>query len=665
MTLLFLALACFLCGGMLSLLVGRRFLACQLTSLFAGAGCAIGFAASLFLLIQGRTATAHVPIPLPIGQAVFLADPLACFFLLPVFFIGFFSSLLLPVRMKGYETPVHFGQQCFFFCIFLAGMVTVLLAADAIFFLIAWECMSMAPFFLLAPEDKNAKQRYASWIYLIVAHLGALPLLLLFALMIQEAGGASFMHLYAFDAWQSAGFLFVLALLGFGMKMGLAPLHVWMPEAHSLAPVDVTILLSGTMVNIGLYGIVRVLGMLGSPSPWWGYTLIILGVVSGVMGIVFALAQSDMKRSLAFSSSDNMGIVALALGSGILAALNGSAVATVLLLGGGLLHVWNHSLFKGLLFLSASAAAHATGTTTINNLGGLQKRMPIAGGCMALGAAAISGLPPLNGFMGELLMYVGFALAGMASAGSESTLFFWLGLFALAGIAGMSLLCFTRLYGLVFLGAPRSSAYAEIHPTDPRWNGAMLALAAACVLACLGAPLLFGLLEPVIVWLGVRMQLPVGLGAGAFVFPGEVLRSAALACAGFVGLVGVFYFAYRHKRSKTSAGAGPTWDCGYALPSARMQYTSGGFAQFPATVLRGFLRPRMSTPRIKEVFPTSASATLEAPDWILKLWGRTLFSLINYMADKAKRFQHGLLNAYVLYILVTLIVTLIWAVGKI
>ena len=164
----------------------------------------------------------------------------------------------------------------------------------------------------------------------------AVLLLLLFALMIQEAGGASFMHLYAFDAWQSAGFLFVLALLGFGMKMGLAPLHVWMPEAHSLAPVDVTILLSGTMVNIGLYGIVRVLGMLGSPSPWWGYTLIILGVVSGVMGIVFALAQSDMKRSLAFSSSDNMGIVALALGSGILAALNGSAVATVLLLGGGL-----------------------------------------------------------------------------------------------------------------------------------------------------------------------------------------------------------------------------------------------------------------------------------------------------------------------------------------
>lgn len=664
MTLLFLALACFLGGGAIALLLGRRFLACRVTSVFAGAGCATGFAGSLLLLVQGRTATAHLPIPLPIGQAVFLVDPLACFFLLPVFFIGFFSSLLLPVRMRGYETPVHFGRQCFFFCMFLAGMVAVLLAADAIFFLMAWECMSMAPFFLLAPEDKNAKQRYASWIYLIVAHLGALPLLLLFAMMIQEAGGASFMHLYAFEAWQSAGFLFVLALLGFGMKMGLAPLHVWMPEAHSLAPVDVTILLSGTMVNIGLYGIMRILGMLGTPSPWWGYTLMILGIASGVMGIVFALAQSDMKRSLAFSSSDNMGIVALALGSGILAALNGSSAATVLLLGGGLLHVWNHSMFKGLLFLSASAAAHATGTTTINSLGGLQKRMPIAGGCMALGAAAISGLPPLNGFMGELLMYMGFALAGAAGAGSESTLLFWLGLFALAGIAGMSLLCFTRLYGLIFLGVPRSRASTEIHPTDPRWNGAMLALAAACVLACLAAPLLFGLLEPVIVWLGVRMRLPVALGAEAFAFPTGLLRYAALVCAGFAGLVGVFFLAYRRKRGKTAAGAGPTWDCGYALPSARMQYTSGGFAQFPATVLRGFLRPRMSTPRIKEIFPVSASATLEAPDWILKFWGKTLFALVIHAADKAKRFQHGLLNAYVLYILVTLIVTLVWAVGK-
>ena len=660
----FLVLGLFAIGGILALLCGRNLMACKLASIFSTLACTLGFGLALTLLLQGKTLSAELPIVLPLGKAVFVLDPLSCFFLLPVFFIGFFSSLILPERLQSHELPVHYGRQCFFFCAFLFCMSLVLVAAEAFFFLIAWECMSLAPFFLLAPEDKNANQRYASWIYLIVAHLGALPLLLLFASMSQETGSGLFAHFHIFAStvqWQSAGLFFVLALLGFGMKMGLAPLHVWMPEAHSLAPVDVTILLSGTMVNIGLYGILRTLSLLGLPAEWWAYALMGMGALSGLLGIIFALAQTNLKRSLAFSSSDNMGIVALGIGAGILSALDGTSLATVFFFAGALLHVWNHSIFKGLLFLSGAAVVQATGTTTISHLGGLQKKMPVAGTSMAIGAAAISGLPPLNGFIGELLIYIGFALAATASKESAHPLIFWLGIFVLATIAGLSLLCFSRLYALIFLGAPRSDSYSAAKNTAGFWKLAMKSLAVCCFVASLGAPLLFYVITPVILQLIYDLQLFIIRPDFAPVT--QTLTYASLSCAGFIALALSLVLAHRRKKQQTPQAAGPTWDCGYALPSARMQYTSGGFAQFPSKVLRSFMRAEVEMPKFAGAFPEPAKASFFAPDWILNLWGRTLFAAMLTIGAKAKYIQHGKLNAYVLYILITLIATLSFALG--
>ncbi len=663
MTFLFTALVLFALGGILALVNGKNYAACKVASAFASIGCLLGFTAALAMLVQGETASATLPVNLPIGQISFKLDPLACFFLLPVFFIGFFSSLILPQRMMRHQRPVHFGRQSFFFCFFLLGMCLVITAAEGFFFLLSWECMSLAPFFLLAPEDKNQAQRYSSWLYLIVAHLGAIPLILLFASMMQEAGSGHFVDFATFANWQNVNLLFILAIIGFGMKMGLAPLHIWMPEAHSLAPVDVTILLSGTMVNIGLYGILRVLGMLGVPAMWWAYALMLLGAISGILGIVLALAQGNLKRSLAFSSSDNMGIVALGIGSAILAALNGFSLAATFLFAGALLHVWNHSIFKALLFLSGASVVDATGTTSISHLGGLQKKMPVAGTSMAIGAAAISGLPPLNGFMGEMLLYTGFALAATAGIGTVQPLIFWFGLFILATIAGLSLLCFSRLYALIFLGAPRSESYQAARATSGAWKFAMQTMAVCCLLASLTSPLLFSLIKKVITQLWASIGFKADLTTANLNAASLTLIYVTMACAGFIIFATAVVYTYKKMQRKRGSAAGPTWDCGYALPSARMQYTAGSFTQFPSKVLRPFLRAKTNTPFIEDYFPTQRAHSFQAPDWILNLWNKVMLSTVVAFGEKTKVIQHGRLNAYVLYILLALITTLAFALG--
>lgn len=666
MHMLYVVLLLLLGGGAASLALGKSPRALTAASAASVLASLLGFHFSLGIFLENSTFSGQLPLPLPLGHCLLHIDSLASVFLLPVFLLSAIGGALLPARILALEEsadlPVRYGRHGFFYCTLIAAMVLVLTAADAIFFLIAWEIMSLAPFFLISPQDRDSKERFATWIYLVAAHLGVLPLLLLFALMSVEAGSSAFAVLHAFADWQSAGALFALAVIGFGLKMGLVPLHMWMPEAHASAPGHVAVLLSGAMLNLGLYGVLRVLTLLGSAPVWWAYTLMAAGAVSGVTGIVLGLAQSDMKRTLAYSSAENMGIILLALGAGLLAANNGAATASALLLAGAFLHMWNHSLFKSLLFLGANAVKEATHVTTSRLLGGLQKRIPFTGGCFAFGCAAIAGVPPLNGFMSELVMYMGFAF-GSESVDGATSLLFWVAFFLLGAIAGLALFAFTRLFGLVFLGSPRSAASLEAREPEPLLRGMLLFLALACLCVSLGGHWLIRGLEPLLTSFTLRLSLPAPLAPADFTPGVEALRWYAL--CGLLLLLIFSATALLRKRTVAANGSSgsPTWDCGYRLPSARMQYSGGSFSLSLALLLKPLLRPLLEVPVIRGLFPAAEKSLMASPDWPTELWERLLFRPVAALADKAKELQLGLVNVYVLYIFIALMTALVWALG--
>ena len=651
-----------LCGGCVALCLGRTPRACLIASLVTVPASFAGLAAALAALWQGIETTVFLPWPLPLGSCRFSLDPLASAFLIPVFLISAVTACVLPARATLFEDQTHLGRHCFFFCLLSASMALVIQAADAFFFLLLWEVMSLAPFFLLAANDKNASDRYASWIYLAAAHLGALPLLLFFCALASQAGFSNFDAMMLQGHWQHSTLLFFLALIGFGAKSGLFPLHIWMPEAYASPPGHVAALLSGAMVNMGLYGIMRSMCLLGN-SPDWAYILLIVGAVSGVMGIVLALVQADIKRTLAYSSAENMGIVMLALGGALLALRHHAALAFVLLLLGALLHIWNHSLCKSLLFLAVNTVKESASVTTLQRLGGLGKRMPLTGGCFATGSAAIAGVPPLNGFLGELLMYLGFAFGAGATSGTEAAFVFWIAFFVLGAIAGFSLYAFTRVYGLAFLGVARSPEAMQAHDPERALRLIMLILAFACLGVSFAGPLLLELFMPLINWFMLRVTTCALIPANEAPAVAAVLDGYALAACAVPLLFGLCWLLRYLAVRRNGSVAGPTWGCGYAVPSSRIQYTGGSFSLSAALLLKPLIRPKFDSAKPDGLFPDSSRARLTTPDWPTAAWTRMVFRPIAFVAEHAKDVQHGHLNLYILYILVALMAALVWALG--
>ncbi|MDL2316292.1 hypothetical protein LJC59_04350 [Desulfovibrio sp. OttesenSCG-928-A18] len=684
MLILFATLVLLLGGAFASLFLrrGKWALYVPACALALAALAGIGFCA--YALLQPSGLQASLPLPLPLGACLFSVDHISALFLIPVFLLSGLGGVLMPFRVRALEWAssgvpgvtvkggdIQHGRHGFFYCILSAAMVLVLSASDAVFFLIAWEIMSLTPFFLISPQDKDSKERYAVWIYLVAAHLGALVLLLLFADMSVQADSTSFAVMESFarqSGWQGAGLLFVLALVGFGVKAGLAPLHMWMPEAHASAPGHVAVLLSGTMLNLGIYGIVRLLTLLApdaftalAPDRfWWSYLLMGIGAFSAVFGILLALAQSDMKRTLAYSSAENMGLICLALGAALLAGARGADKACVLLLAGAVLHMWNHSLFKSLLFLGANAVKESTHVTTIRHLGGLQKRIPLTGGCMALGCAAIAAVPPLNGFMSELLMYLGLAFGSEATRGTENPLIFWGLFFVVGSVAGLALFAFTRMFGLIFLGTPRSPESLEAKEPDRVLQSGMLLLAVLCLGVSLAAPWLFSLVEHS---LRATLLSAAGTGTTDLSFAHELMYWYALAALVLLALFSLAWLVRRSASWKSGPGESPTWDCGYRYPSARMQYSGGSFSLSLALVLRPLLRPMLRIPAIRDLFPQRQHAVMSSPDWPSALWERLLFNPVSALAEWTKNLQSGLVNVYVLYIFIALVAALTWALG--
>jgi formate hydrogenlyase subunit 3/multisubunit Na+/H+ antiporter MnhD subunit len=453
-----------------------------------------------------------------------------------------------------------------------------------------------------------------------------------------------------------ASVLFLLAVVGFGTKAGFMPLHVWLPEAHPAAPSHVSALMSGVMIKTGIYGLLRAFTFLGTPPLWWGWLLIAIGLTSGVLGMLFALAQHDLKRMLAYSSVENIGIIALGLGVGLLGLSTASPLLMVLGFGGALLHVLNHAMFKGLLFLGAGAVVQRTGTHEIDELGGLLKRMPWTAAAFLVGAVAISGLPPLNGFAGEFLIFFGAFKGGMSTGGEIAVPLLVL-IVALALIGGLAVAGFTRAFGIVFLGQPRSEHVGRAHEVDQTMRWPMLVLAAGCVLVGLLAPVAAGCLQTVLRTVTAQQPDVVAENLGAVISP---LMFVVIGAVAFLALMLVLIILRRGLLAGRRVEAGTTWGCGYAEPSARIQYTASSFAQPVTELFRRLLgtKKRVSEPR--GLFPAEAALKTETPDLSREEMFRPMFERANEWLSRLRWLQHGNVQLYVLYIAVTLMVLLVW-----
>ncbi|MGA9452845.1 MAG: proton-conducting transporter membrane subunit [Verrucomicrobiia bacterium] len=659
MTLLLFAMAILLVGAVAVLLLSRTglnwsWLATGSVVIAAG----LGSIPAVQALLGGPVEQLHLPWSMPFGEFFIELDPLSAWFLIPTLLLSALSAIYGVEYLRSWEGKRSLGPVWFNYCLLVLGMVLVLVARNAVLFLVAWELMALASFFLVIFEHEKESVREAGWIYFVATHLGTAFLLAFFLLLARETGSMDF------DVWAKQGIhaqglasvLFLLAVIGFGTKAGFMPLHVWLPEAHPAAPSHVSALMSGVMIKTGIYGLLRAFTFLGMPPLWWGWGLITIGVTSGVLGVLFALAQHDLKRLLAYHSVENIGIIALGLGVGLLGMSTGSFVLIVLGFGGALLHVVNHALFKGLLFLGAGAVLHGTGKLEIDHLGGLLKRMPWTAVTFLVGAVAISGLPPLNGFVSEFMIFLGAFKGGISTDGPIAVPLLAV-IAALALIGGLAAACFTKAFGMVFLGEPRSEHGSHAHETGWAMRLPMLALAAGCVLIGLFAPAVVGCLQPVLENVtGQRAEivseyLISATGPLAFVVIGAVA---------FLLLLFVLILLRRGLLAGRQVEQSVTWGCGYAQPTARMQYTASSFAQPLTDLFRPLLGTRKKVVPPRGFFPTEAALETVTPDLTHEEMYRPMFERLNEWLSQVRWLQHGKVQLYVLYIAVTLIVLLVW-----
>ena len=581
------------------------------------------------------------------GNSIIGIDSLSAFFLVPVFLMGGLGSIYGIGYWSQLSHLRNSRKLQLFWGLLIAGMSLLVISRHAMAFLFGWEVMALSAFFLVSTEDHKEECRRAGWIYLIATHIGTLTLFAMFALW-RWATGSYDLKPVASDAISLCvmNILFFLSLLGFGIKAGVMPFHFWLPGAHANAPSHISAILSGVVLKMGIYGLVRFMSLLPAPPYMWGGLILLLGSISGLLGVVFAIAQHDLKRLLAYHSVENIGIILMGLGLAMLGRSADRPEWIVLGLAGCLLHTWNHSLFKSLLFLSAGSVVHSVHTRNIDSLGGLAKTMPWTAAMFAIGAVAICGLPPLNGFVSELFVYLGL-FGTMITAGAMGSAAVIVAP-VLAMIGALAVACFVKVYGAVFLGNPRTDATAHAHESPFSMRVPMMILAAACFVIGLTPVLLTSILDTVISDWTIESNLPM-IGIGTVV----PLKAISFMSISLVILV-ISIAAFVRLRSGFSRCVG-TWDCGYACPTSRIQYTASSFAQMIVGMFQWVLHPHIRHAHIDGLFPKPTKMHSNVDDIILD---RVIMPVSRKFAKWFgwfRRFQQGITQQYLLYILIIVI----------
>jgi formate hydrogenlyase subunit 3/multisubunit Na+/H+ antiporter MnhD subunit len=622
----------------------------------AGAAVALLLACVAFVALAGPPLTAVMPLGLPDLPFHVRIDALSAFFLLligaasfavSIFSIGYFAS-------SGDATP---GLIAFQYHVFLAAMASVVIADDAYAFMVAWEAMALASFFLVTTDHRIPEIRRAGFLYLLIAHVGAIAILLCFGVLQGGTDDYTFagMRVASLDnGWSTT--VFFLALAGFGAKAGLLPLHVWLPEAHPAAPSPVSALMSGVMLKTAIYGLLRVtFDLMHTQLWWWGVIALALGLATALFGVVYAAVQTDMKRLLAYSSIENIGIIVAGIGLTILFSAYDKSLLAAIALTAVLYHCLNHAFFKTLLFLAAGAVLHATHERGLGKLGGLIHRMPWVAWLALVGTLAIAGLPPLNGFVSEWLLVQAFLFTpGLPQ--SFVNMLVPLAAAALVLAAALGAYVMVKFYGVIFLGRPREPNLAYAHDAGPPERAALLWLAAGCVLLGIFPVTVIAVLDPVNVLL-VGRGASNAFGSWLLLAPIDADRSSYSPLIVLVVVAAVVLLTMRvvHRHYHGRIRTAPPWDCGFPQQTPRMQDSADGFGQPIRQVFEPFFRMERHLPSPFDAAPRY-SVRIGDPFW------NWIYAPIARAAEFAARMighlQQGRISSYLIYSFLTLLALL-------
>jgi formate hydrogenlyase subunit 3/multisubunit Na+/H+ antiporter MnhD subunit len=613
----------------------------------AGSGAAIGAAARALTRAQAEAWSA--PWTLPGGALALRLDALASVFLLLIGVIGGLCAVFGWEYLKRHHGGHAEPRSLALYNLLLASMAVVVTANDLILLFIAWEVMTLSSWALVVSDHHAYSSRSAGLLYLASAHI-ATAALLAFVLLLSAGGNFQIDAIHAGAA--SSGVLFVLMLLGFGTKAGLFPLHVWLPDAHSAAPSHVSALMSAVMITMGFYGLARFSALIGPPAPWWGFVLIVLGVLGALGGILFALAQSDVKRVLAYSTIENAGITAIAFGVGLLGTALNRPVLAGIGWGAGFLHLWNHALLKSALFLGFGAIAQAVGSRQLDALGGLLQRWRLVGSVLIGLAGAMAALPGLNLFTSEWLLLTGLITGGLSLRGFEQIMLLvpFIGL-ALAG--GLALACFARLAGIGLLGRPRSPQSAST--AEPGWlmRGPIVVLALGCLFIAAFPAVTMRALTP-----AVRVVSPAAdLGVVHASLSGLGWLLPALLGGTVLVLGARRLLAVRLEPARSS-----TWSCAYPVQTAAMQYSSTSFSEPLTRVMQPVLNidveSEIQAGRSAGVWPARIVWSSSSPDRVLTAVYLRGLTLVNRASVRIRAFQKPRVTTSLLYIVLTVLLLL-------
>lgn len=580
-------------------------------------------------------------------------DSLSAFMLLIIGISGIATILYSRGYLEHYlkeKSSAHISLHYLALVVMIISMMLVVMSSGGFSFLLSWEMMTIASFILILFDAQRAEVMRAALAYLVMMHIGFIFLVAGFAVMHATCGSANFSLLpQCFLAGKTLP-IFILFLLGFGMKAGLFPMHVWLPEAHPAAPSHVSAIMSGVMIKTGVYGVMRVAMNITSPTELQiaGAIILVVGIVTGLWGVILAAVQNDVKRILAYSSIENIGVIFIGLGIAALGQAAGNSIVATLALCGALMHMFNHSLFKSLLFFGAGNLYSQMHTTQLDRFGGVCKSMPMTAILFLIATIAICALPPLNGFVGEFLIYLGMfssvrdGVNTLAAAG---------GLFSLALIGGIVVLAFTKLYSTVFLGSPRNHHVAEASEVD------------SFRIAAMGIPmagiLLIGFLPQYAVKIAERVAAQFTHFATPIIdsYANSALINISLVALALTIIASLLYLLKRRAQASRQIEQGPTWGCGFTSPNIRMQYTGESFAEGFESIATSLTQNTVEGRTVdkSEIFPSAHNYNVKHKDKVDRLFAAWWMEMLRIINKRIMRLRTGKINHYILFALVFLV----------
>jgi hydrogenase-4 component B len=625
--------------------------------------------AALLGVLQGTPVRWSISSGVPLFTYSFAYDALAGFFNLALSILATAVAIYSFGYLKEFQGKRNIGVFGFLFNLLLLSMTIVFTAANAFLFLIGWEVMALAAYGLVTFYHEDEETRRAGLLYVIMAHVDAGCLLLGFALLTQASGSADFASFRAAGAGLSnsqQATAFVLFFLGFGIKAGVIPFHIWLPAAHPVAPSNISALLSGIVIKTGIYGMARIfLDALGVLPAWAGVLVLILGVASAVLGVLYALMEHDLKRLLAYHSIENIGIILMGLGAALIFRVVGHPQLAAIALMAALFHTLNHAIFKCLLFLGAGSVLHSTGTRNMEKLGGLIRPMPVTAFCFLIGAVAISGLPPLNGFVSEWLTYQSL-LAGFGATGGLTRILFPIAGSMLALTGALAAACFVKAFGITFLALPRGGESRHVDEAPRSMLIGMGWLTMACIALGLGAswflPVFDSLTEQL---LGLRVGANLIVGNGLVLSVGTPLGgtvSTAIISLGLLVLLAPTGVLIAIRARRFARRQGPAWDCGLPRLSGGNEYTATAFSKPLRMIFSALYQPRREIQAVFDVspyYPKEIHFESEIEPTFEKRLYNPLQDLLLWISTKMRAIQAGSIHAYLAYIFITLVVLLL------